>query len=158
MRTFQPIRQNGNHECRLKFRGKCPKCPWKCPNQSTESPIFDASFWSENGVSCPQCGHERNKIGDSVLWSEWLGQRYENILKQSRGRYCSENSTIVRPGNHESLVKRWTRVADYWIIVICEKSNASIVASRRQLIHCGQPSATHPHFWTNLHFGKSVDI
>jgi Zn ribbon nucleic-acid-binding protein len=28
---------------------------------------FDASFWSENGVSCPQCGHERNKIGDSVL-------------------------------------------------------------------------------------------
>jgi hypothetical protein len=35
--------------------------------QSTESPIFDASFWSENGVSCPQCGHERNKIGDSVL-------------------------------------------------------------------------------------------
>jgi hypothetical protein len=33
--------------------------------QSTESPIFDAPFWSENGVSCP---HERNKIGDSVLW------------------------------------------------------------------------------------------
>jgi hypothetical protein len=35
--------------------------------QSTESPIFDASFWSEIGVSCPQCGHERNKIGDSVI-------------------------------------------------------------------------------------------
>ncbi len=35
--------------------------PW----QSTESPIFDAPFRSENGVSCP---HERNKIGDSVLW------------------------------------------------------------------------------------------
>ncbi len=33
--------------------------------QSAESPIFDAPFWSENGVSCP---HERNKIGDSVLW------------------------------------------------------------------------------------------
>jgi hypothetical protein len=32
--------------------------------QSTESPIFDASFWSENGVSCP---HERKKIGDSVI-------------------------------------------------------------------------------------------
>ncbi len=32
--------------------------------QSTESPILDAPFWSENGVSCP-C--ERNKIGDSVL-------------------------------------------------------------------------------------------
>ncbi len=32
--------------------------------QSTESPIFDASFWSENGVSS---SHERNKIGDSVL-------------------------------------------------------------------------------------------
>ncbi len=31
-------------------------------------PDFDASFWPENGVSCPQCGHERNKIGDSVLW------------------------------------------------------------------------------------------
>jgi hypothetical protein len=37
------------------------------PKQSTESPIFEASFWSENGVSC---SHERNKIGDSVLWSE----------------------------------------------------------------------------------------
>jgi hypothetical protein len=37
--------------------------------ESTESPIFDAPFWSENGVSCPQCGHERNKIGDSVLWT-----------------------------------------------------------------------------------------
>jgi hypothetical protein len=36
-------------------------------HQSTESPILDASFWSENGVSCPQCGHERKKIGDSVL-------------------------------------------------------------------------------------------
>ncbi len=33
-------------------------------NQGTESPIFDASFWSENGVSC---SHERHKIGDSVL-------------------------------------------------------------------------------------------
>jgi hypothetical protein len=33
-------------------------------DQSTESPILDASFWSENGVSC---SHERNKIGDSVL-------------------------------------------------------------------------------------------
>jgi hypothetical protein len=32
--------------------------------QSTESPILDAPFWSENGVSCP-C--ERNKIGDSAL-------------------------------------------------------------------------------------------
>jgi hypothetical protein len=28
------------------------------------APIFDASFWSEKGVSC---SHERNKIGDSVL-------------------------------------------------------------------------------------------
>jgi hypothetical protein len=36
-----------------------------CSIQSTESPIFDAPFWSENWVSCP---HERNKIGDSVLW------------------------------------------------------------------------------------------
>ncbi len=35
-------------------------------DQSTESPILDAPFWSENGVSCP-C--ERNKIGDSVLWT-----------------------------------------------------------------------------------------
>ncbi len=34
--------------------------------QSAESPIFDAHFGSENGVSRP---HERNKIGDSVLWS-----------------------------------------------------------------------------------------
>jgi hypothetical protein len=33
-------------------------------NQITESPIFDAPFWSENGISCP---YERNKIGDSVL-------------------------------------------------------------------------------------------
>jgi hypothetical protein len=33
--------------------------------QSTESPIFDAHFWSENGVSSR---YERNKIGDSVLW------------------------------------------------------------------------------------------
>jgi hypothetical protein len=32
--------------------------------QSTESPILDAPFWSDNGVSCP-C--ERNKIGDSAL-------------------------------------------------------------------------------------------
>ena len=32
--------------------------------QSTESQIFDASFWSENGVSWSR---ERNKIGDSVL-------------------------------------------------------------------------------------------
>ncbi len=31
--------------------------------QSTESPIFDATFWSENGVSCP---HERHQIGDSA--------------------------------------------------------------------------------------------
>jgi hypothetical protein len=36
-----------------------------CSRQSTESPILDAPFLSENGVSCP---HERNKIGDSVLW------------------------------------------------------------------------------------------
>jgi hypothetical protein len=33
--------------------------------QSTESPIFDATFGSENGVSCPP--YERNKIWDSVL-------------------------------------------------------------------------------------------
>jgi hypothetical protein len=31
--------------------------------QSTESPILDAPFWSENGVSCP---HERNKIGTTI--------------------------------------------------------------------------------------------
>jgi hypothetical protein len=37
--------------------------------QSTESPILDASFWSENGVSC---SHERNKIGDAVLWFDAL--------------------------------------------------------------------------------------
>jgi hypothetical protein len=36
--------------------------------QLAESPIFDAPVWSENEVSCPQCGHERNEIGDSVLW------------------------------------------------------------------------------------------
>ncbi len=45
--------------------------------QSKESPIFDASFWSENGVSCPQCGHERNKIGDSVLWCGVKGRANE---------------------------------------------------------------------------------
>jgi hypothetical protein len=33
-------------------------------SQSTESPIFDAHFWPEHGISCP---YERNKIGDSVL-------------------------------------------------------------------------------------------
>jgi energy-coupling factor transporter ATP-binding protein EcfA2 len=32
-----------------------------------ESQIFDASVWSENGVSCPHCGHELKKIWDSVL-------------------------------------------------------------------------------------------
>jgi hypothetical protein len=66
-------------------------------NQSTESPILDALFWSENGVSRPH----RNKIGDSVLWSKrsatiqvaeilgqmsemsaWLGQRYEDICNR----------------------------------------------------------------------------
>ncbi len=41
-------------------------------HQSTESPIFDASFWSENGVSC---SHERNKIGDSVLWITPAGRK-----------------------------------------------------------------------------------
>jgi hypothetical protein len=40
--------------------------------QSTESPIFDASFRSENGVSC---SHERNKIGDSVLWFEGIDDK-----------------------------------------------------------------------------------
>jgi hypothetical protein len=55
--------------------------------------------------------------------SEWIGQRYEDILKQSPCSYCcycSENSTIASPGswiqepgsrNPESLVKRW-RVFD----------------------------------------------
>ena len=42
-------------------------------DQSTESPIFDAPFWSENWISCP---HERHKIGDSVLC---LGDRYLEI-------------------------------------------------------------------------------
>ncbi len=50
--------------------------PNECAYQSTESPIFDAAFWSENGVSCPQCGHERNKIWDSVLWCI---REYSNI-------------------------------------------------------------------------------
>ncbi len=36
--------------------------------QSMESPIFDASFWSENEESCSR-RRERNKIGDSVLCS-----------------------------------------------------------------------------------------
>ena len=33
--------------------------------QSSESPIPDAHFCSENGVSCP---YEQNKIGDLELW------------------------------------------------------------------------------------------
>ena len=37
-----------------------------CWYQSSESPIPDNHFCSENGVSCP-C--ERNKIGDLELWS-----------------------------------------------------------------------------------------
>jgi hypothetical protein len=37
-------------------------------------------FWSENGVSCP---HERNKIGDSVLWSETLAS-FRNNNARSR--------------------------------------------------------------------------
>ncbi len=51
--------------------------------QSTESPILDASFWSENGVSCPQCGHERNKIGDSVLWTKTL-EKCNNISDEPK--------------------------------------------------------------------------
>jgi hypothetical protein len=39
------------------------------PMRCTESPILDALFWSENGVSCPR---ERNKIGDSVLCADAL--------------------------------------------------------------------------------------
>ncbi len=45
-------------------RGK-PTCNNFTKEQSIKRiPDFDASFWSENGVSC---SHERNKIGDSVL-------------------------------------------------------------------------------------------
>ncbi len=62
--------------------------------QSTESPIFDASFWSENGVSCPQCGHERNKIGDSVLWFGRFVKR--QVCVQNRGELPTAEATHRR--------------------------------------------------------------
>jgi hypothetical protein len=58
----QETRKPGNQETRKPGNQETRKA-----GKSSESPIFDAPFWSENGVSCPQCGHERNKIGDSVL-------------------------------------------------------------------------------------------
>ncbi len=56
-------------------------------DQSTESPIFDAPFWSENGVSCPQCGHERNKIGDSVLWTRRCACIFVKYLQDGFTKY-----------------------------------------------------------------------
>jgi hypothetical protein len=60
-------------------------------DQSTESPIFDAPFWSENGVSCP---HERNKIGDSVLC----------YRRRQLAPYL-ERISISTNSNHESMLK-----------------------------------------------------
>jgi hypothetical protein len=53
-------------------------------NQSTESPILDASFWSENGVSC---SHERNKIGDSVICCKLFTNTKASSLNQPRATH-----------------------------------------------------------------------
>jgi hypothetical protein len=59
--------------------------------QSTESPIFDAQFWSENGVSCP---HKRNKIGDSVLWMDAFVSLY-NICKMGLQNTNARDESLV---------------------------------------------------------------
>ncbi len=72
MLCYKTSNTKATHRCHFTPGHACvdvnPSCNFfQTTKQSTESPIFDASFWSENVVSCPQCGHERNKIGDSVL-------------------------------------------------------------------------------------------
>ncbi len=59
-------------------------CYQSC-KQSTESQIFDAPFWSRNGVSCP---HERNKIGDSVLC---LQSCYKRAIASPKNQHIQEH-------------------------------------------------------------------
>jgi hypothetical protein len=97
MRARNPVYwpKRGIHNRGFRALMRCVGFSADATIQSTESPIFDAPFWSENGVSCPQCGHERNKIGDSVLcyylcnnFARWL-QKIVATCEAMCRRMCS---------------------------------------------------------------------
>jgi hypothetical protein len=70
-------------EQRIAIMNSMRVCVCVCFIQSTESPILEAPFWSENGVSCPR---ERNKIGDSALCSHCVCVRF----------FCSRLQTFYK--------------------------------------------------------------
>jgi hypothetical protein len=80
--------------------------------QSTESPDFDAPFWSENGVSCP---HKRNKIGDSVRW-------YEMQAATKHG----DRVGLFSPFYETAMVKTMMRVALCCVCIALMRSDAAI--------------------------------
>ncbi len=86
----------GNISCR---RNNLPTTGIRARN-----PIFDAPFWSENGVSCP---HERNKIGDSVLWlgcydlcnkfARWLQKINRALIESTSKTHAQSCFKNLRP-------------------------------------------------------------
>jgi hypothetical protein len=99
--------------------------------QSTESPIFDASFGSENGVSC---SHERHKIGDSVLCVDVLGFLGCYVLLLQLCKMITKDSNNM-----------WCDVLVFW------DATPSFVTTLQDDNQCGeQKSRTFSPRWTNV--------